>query len=86
MQFANMGISTKIYLLGRWPKQLVLVQNRSGKPEKGPNAALKHAKAVLMIIPMTAFHEMFAWEDPDSKQIIEWDALGAHDENIFHQI
>ena len=40
-------ISTKIYLLDRWPKQLVLVQNRSRKSEKGPNAVLEHAKAVF---------------------------------------
>ena len=42
----------------RWTKQLVLVQNRSGKPEKGPNAVPKHVKAALMIFPMTAFFLM----------------------------
>ena len=29
------------------PNQLVLVHNRSGKPEKGPSAAMKHVKAVF---------------------------------------
>ena len=29
---------------------------------------------------------MLAWEDPESKQIVEWDDLEAHVENIFHQI
>ena len=29
---------------------------------------------------------MFACEDPESKQIVEWDDLEAHAENIFQQI
>ena len=38
----------------------------------------------LMIFPITAFHEIFSWEDPEAKQIIERDDL--EDENIFHKI
>ena len=29
---------------------------------------------------------MFSREDSESKQIVEWDDLKAHNENSFHQI
>ena len=29
---------------------------------------------------------MFAWEDPESKRIVQWDDLEAYDENIIHKI
>ena len=63
----------------------MLVQNRSRKPEKGPNAVLEHAKAVFNDFSNDS-HEMFSREDSESKQIVEWDDLKAHDENSFHQI
>ena len=29
---------------------------------------------------------MFSWEDPESQQIVEWDDLEAHAENISRNI